>query len=70
MSNWIGKAIEHPGALTKQAKKVGESPMEFAAAHEDSPGVTGKRARLAETLAGLREKKKTAAQKSALRGMK
>jgi hypothetical protein len=41
------------GALTAQAKKAGESPMEFASEHEHAPGKTGKRARLALTLRGL-----------------
>ena len=52
-SNFIQKAIKHPGALTRQAKKAGQSPMAFAASHQDSPGVTGKRARLAMTLRKL-----------------
>lgn len=54
--NWIAGAIKHPGALTKSAKKAGESPMEFAREHEHSSGVTGKRARLALTLSKLRKK--------------
>lgn len=47
---WIQGSIQHPGALTKKAKKVGESPMEFAREHQHSPGKTGKQARLAMTL--------------------
>ena len=51
--NWIQGAIKHPGALTKKAKRAGESPMQFAADHADSPGKTGKQARLAMTLRKL-----------------
>lgn len=51
--HWIHGAIKHPGALTKQAHAAGESPMEFAKEHEHDSGVTGKRARLAETLRGM-----------------
>jgi len=47
---WIASAIEHPGALTKKAKKAGESPMEFAEEHKGDKGKTGKQARLALTL--------------------
>ena len=50
---WIQKAIKHPGALTQQAHKAGESPMEFAASHKHSPGTTGKQARLALTLSKM-----------------
>lgn len=53
---WIAKAIKHPGALTAQAKKAGESPMEFAEKHKHDSGTTGKRARLAITLRGMRHK--------------
>ena len=54
--HWIAKAIKHPGALTAQAKKAGESPMEFAGQHKNDSGTTGKRARLAETLSKMRKK--------------
>ena len=47
---WIQKAIKHPGALTRKAKKAGESSMEFAASHKHASGTTGKQARLALTL--------------------
>lgn len=47
---WISKALKHPGALTRQAKAAGESPMEFAREHKGDKGTTGKRARLALTL--------------------
>ena len=50
---WIQEAIQHPGALTRKAKRAGESPMEFAREHKDAPGQTGKQARLALILRGL-----------------
>ena len=50
---WIAGAIKHPGALTRSAKKAGESPMEFAHEHAHDSGTTGKRARLAITLRGF-----------------
>lgn len=51
--NWIKGAIKHPGALTRQAHAAGQSPRAFAATHASSPGVTGKRARLALALIGM-----------------
>ena len=54
---WIAKAIEHPGALTRKAKKAGESPMEFAEEHKGDKGKTGKQARLALTLRKLSHRK-------------
>lgn len=54
--NWIQKAIKHPGSLTKEAKKSGESPMEFAYKHKSAKGKTGKRSRLAITLSKFRDK--------------
>jgi hypothetical protein len=58
MGNWIKSAIKKPGALTAQAKRAGQSPMAFAKAHASDKGLTGRRARLAETLAGFRRKGK------------
>lgn len=58
MANWIAGAIKKPGALTAQAKKAGESPMKFAAAHKHDSGKTGKRARLAELLMSFHHKGK------------
>ena len=54
--HWIASAIRKPGALTAQAKRAGQSPMAFAKAHAGDAGVTGRRARLAETLASFRRK--------------
>ena len=55
--NWIAGAIEKPGALHKElgvakGKKIPEKKLEAAA---KKPGKIGKRARLAETLKGLRK---------------
>jgi len=52
---WIKEAIAHPGALRKTlgAKEGKPIPAKKLAAAAKKPGVTGKRARLAETLKGL-----------------
>ena len=52
---WIQKAIKKPGALRKQMGiKKGETiPTKSLAAAAKKPGVTGKRARLAQTLKGF-----------------
>ena len=57
MANWIADAIKKPGALTAQAQKAGMSPMSFAREKQGASGVTGRRARLALTLARLRKRK-------------
>jgi hypothetical protein len=54
---WIEKAIKKPGSLKTQAERAGESTAEFASEHEDSPGKTGRRARLAELLLKMRKEK-------------
>lgn len=51
---WIEHAHMDKGALGRKAKKAGESTMDFASAHSDSSGKTGKQSRLAQTLASLR----------------
>mgnify|MGYP003348865826 FL=1 len=51
--NWIAGAIKHPGALTRAAKRAGESTSEYEQQHKNDPGKAGKRARLAITLKGL-----------------
>ena len=55
---WIQKAIKKPGALKKSlGVKKGETiPAKKLASAAKKPGVIGKRARLAETLKGLRKK--------------
>lgn len=55
--NWIAGAIKKPGALRKQmgAKKGETIPAKELAAAAKKPGVTGKRARLAQTLKGFKK---------------
>ena len=55
-AHWIQGAIKHPGALHRelgvaQDKKIPEKKLASAA---KKGGVLGRRARLAETLAGIR----------------
>ncbi len=54
---WIKGAIKHPGALTRQAKRVHETPMQFASSHQHSKGKTGARARMAMLLRGFNKPK-------------
>ena len=54
--NWIAGAIKHPGAETAAAKKAGMSVQAYAQKHKHDSGKAGKRARLALTLKGLKEK--------------
>ena len=56
--NWIQKAIKKPGALHKEmgipeGKKI---PAKKLAAAAKKPGKLGQRARLAETLKGMKKK--------------
>jgi len=55
--NWIQDAIKNPGALRKAlGAKAGKSiPESKIAAAAKKPGKLGKRARLAETLKGLKK---------------
>jgi len=55
--HFIQKAIKHPGALTRKAHRVGESPHQFAESHKHSSGQTGKQARLALTLSRMHHAK-------------
>jgi hypothetical protein len=55
--NWIKGAIKHPGALhkelgVKKGEKIPEKKLESAA---KKGGKEGQRARLAETLKGMRK---------------
>ena len=54
---WIQKAIKKPGALRKElgAKPGKPIPAAKLAAAAKKPGKVGKRARLAETLKGLKK---------------
>ena len=54
---WIQKAIKKPGALRKAlgAKEGQPIPAKKLAAAAKKPGTLGKRARLAQTLKGLKK---------------
>lgn len=54
--NWIAGAIKKPGSLRAAlgAKKGEPIPAKKLAAAAKKPGVIGKRARLAETLKGMK----------------
>jgi len=54
---WIQKAIKKPGALKKElgVAKDKKIPSSKLAAAAKKPGVEGKRARLVETLKGLKK---------------
>jgi hypothetical protein len=56
--NWIAGAIKKPGSFTAAAKKAGKTTAAYAAEKASAPGVLGKRARLAQTLAKLSKKRK------------
>ena len=53
---WIQGAIKHPGALHEElgVPKGEKIPAKKLAAAAKKPGIEGKRARLAETLKGLK----------------
>ena len=55
--NWIQKAIKKPGALKAElgVAKDKKIPSSKLAAAAKKPGKMGKRARLAETLKGLKK---------------
>lgn len=57
MANWIKGAIKHPGAMTAAAKKEGVSNSSYEQEHKGDSGTSGKRARLALVLKGLRKAK-------------
>lgn len=54
---WIQGAISKPGSLTRAAKSAGMGVQQFARAHRKSPGVLGKRSRLALTLKKISSKR-------------
>ena len=58
--NWIADAIKKPGALRRTAgvKKGQKIPKSRLNALAKKPGITGRRARLAETLSGFNKGKK------------
>lgn len=55
--NWIADAIKKPGALRKELGAKAGKPIPSAklAAAAKKPGKVGKRARLAETLKGMKK---------------
>jgi hypothetical protein len=62
---WISGAVQKPGSLRKTlgvSKTTGTIPKKKLAAAAKKGGVTGKRARLAQTLAGFAKKKKASTQ--------
>jgi hypothetical protein len=54
MSDWIKGAIKRPGAFKAKAEKAGMSTASYADKEKNAPGRTGKQARLAKTLMGMR----------------
>jgi hypothetical protein len=52
MTNWIRDAVKRPGALTRKARELHETPMEFAETHAHAPGLTGREARFALVVQG------------------
>jgi hypothetical protein len=54
--HWIEDAIKKPGSFSAAAKRAGKSTAEYAHKKDSAPGVTGKRARLAEVLEKVRKK--------------
>ncbi len=55
--NWIAGAIKHPGAFSKKAKKAGMSTSAYAQKMKGKGNKTGRQARLAITLMGMRHTK-------------
>jgi hypothetical protein len=55
--HWIETAIKKPGSFKAEAQRAGESTAELAGEHDDTPGKTGRRARLAELLLKMRKEK-------------
>ena len=55
--NWIAGAVKKPGALKKElgVKKDAKIPAKKLAAAAKKPGKMGQRARLAETLKGMKK---------------
>ena len=56
--NWVQAATQkNKGAFAASASRAGKTTLQYAKEKKDAPGVLGKRARLALTLAELRKKK-------------
>lgn len=58
---WIKKAVKpsRKGVFKAKAEEAGMSTAAYAAKEKDAPGKLGKEARLAETFAGMRKRKKS-----------
>jgi hypothetical protein len=61
MSNWMKGAVKpsHKGLFRKKAERAGMSTAAYARKEAAAPGKLGREARLAETFAKFRPKKKT-----------
>lgn len=57
MVKFISKAIKHPGAEKRAAKKAGMSTHEYMVKHEHDSGKSGDRARLGLRLSAMSRKK-------------
>ena len=56
MANWIaGATAKNKGAFSASAKRAGKSTKAYAQEHKGDAGTTGKRARLALTLMGMKK---------------
>lgn len=55
-NKWMESAVKSPGSFSRSATRAGESTMQYAKAKRESPGLLGKRARLALTFAKFRPK--------------
>ncbi len=57
-SHWMEKAVKpkNKGVFKAAAQRAGKSTAEFAAEHAHDSGTLGKRARLAQTFAKMRNK--------------
>jgi len=55
---WIKGAIKRPGVFRAKARQLGVSTMTLARRWAKKPGIWGRRARLALTLAKLRRRRK------------
>jgi hypothetical protein len=52
MAHWIQDAVKRPGALTRKARALHETPLEFAETHAHAPGLAGRQARFALVVQG------------------
>lgn len=54
---WIQKAIKHPGAEKRAAKRAGMSTHEYMEKHKGDKGKAGARARLGLRLSAMAKKR-------------